>query len=375
MPDPHRDDTLARWRLVLGRFAQETLPCGGGKGYGRMERALDYLYGREYGGRGVRAGGAGSLDPSVLAIPEWLREVRDLFPKETVEVIEGHALERYRMTELVTDEEVLRRMEPSYELLKAILTFKDLMDGPVLEVARGIVRRTVEEIRRRLERDVRRTLWGRLSRRHPTRHKVARNLDWRRTIRENLKRWDPERRRLVVEKLHFLSRVDRHLPWHVILAVDCSGSMIDSVITSAIMAGIFASLPSLACSLVAFDTSVVDLTDQAGDPTRLLMSVQLGGGTDIGGALAYCESLVRSPQRTVVIVVTDFCEGAAPSALLAAIRRLRGAGARVLGLAALDERAEPQYDRDMAEQCAAAGAEIAALTPGRLAEWLGRILS
>jgi Mg-chelatase subunit ChlD len=165
------------------------------------------------------------------------------------------------------------------------------------------------------------------------------------------------------------------MPWHIIMAVDCSGSMMDSVIYSAVMAGIFRGLPSVRISLVAFDTAIVDLSDQVEDPTELLMNVQLGGGTDIGGALNYCESLVQYPHRTIVVLVTDFCEGGPPGVMLGAIKRLREAGVRVLGLAALDSKAEPAYDRGMAEHCVALGAEVAALTPQRLAEWLAKVLS
>jgi Mg-chelatase subunit ChlD len=279
------------------------------------------------------------------------------------------------MTELVTDAEVLRKLEPNYELLKAVLTFRHLMKGEVLETARKIVRQVVEDLRRRLAKEVRPVLWGRLNRQRRSRLKVFRNLDWRRTIRANLKNWDRERKRMVIESLHFFSRIERHMPWHIIRAVDCSGSMMDSVIYSAVMAGIFKGLPSLRVTLVAFDTAVVDLSDQVEDPTELLMNVQLGGGTDIAGALGYCESCVQSPSRTIVVLVTDFCEGGPPGALLAAIKRLREAGVRVLGLAALDEKAQPAYDRDMAERCVAMGAEVAALTPLRLAEWLAKVLS
>src|SRR5947209_5213011 len=196
---------LARWRLVLGRFADPQIPIGG-SGYGRMDRVLEYLYGREYAKRGVRKGGSGSHSgsddgddygreggsgPSVLYLPDWLREVRELFPRDTIEIVERHALERYGMTELVTDPEVLRKLEPNYELLKNVLTFKGMMHGEVLEVARSIIRRVIEELRRRLAQDVRRVLWGKLSRRHRSNLKVAKNLDVRRTIRDNLRHYDP----------------------------------------------------------------------------------------------------------------------------------------------------------------------------------------
>lgn len=394
-PNPQASDEvdLQRWRLILGRFAEQQLgQCGSRESRtARMDRVLDYLYGREYRGRGVRGvdgrgrgsrGDSHDIDSrlggdaaSLLSVPEWIREVRELFPNDTAEIIQRHALDRYGMTELVTDAEVLQRLEPSYELLKAILAFKGMMQGEVLEVARRIVREIVEDLRRKLAKEVRQALWGRLNKQRRSRLKVLRNLDWRRTVRDNLKNYDLQRNQLVLGALHFFSRVDHHMPWHIIMAVDCSGSMMDSVIHSAVMAGIFRGLPSLRVSLMAFDTAVVDLSDSVDDPTELLMSVQLGGGTDIGGALSYCETLVRTPTRTIVVLVTDFCEGGVPNRMLASIRRLCESGVKVLGLAALDAVAQPAYDRQMAEECVACGAEVAALTPQRLAEWLGRVLS
>jgi Mg-chelatase subunit ChlD len=378
---------------VLGRFAEPSLGSLGGTDSkeARMDRVLDFLYGREYRGRGVRGGageqGRGSGDDgdsdsreggrqeSVLAVPEWIAQVRELFPSDTAEIIEKHALDRYGMTELVTDADVLKRLQPNYELLKAILAFKGMMKGEVLEVARRIVRQVVEELRRKLARDVRQALWGRLNKQRRSQLKMLRNLDWRRTIRANLKHYDTARKQIILGSLHFFSRVNHHMPWHIIMAVDCSGSMMDSVIHSAVMAGIFNGLPALQVSLIAFDTAVVDLSDQVDDPTELLMAVQLGGGTDIDKALHYCESLVRTPTRTIIILVTDFFEGGNPSGMVATIKRLAEARVRVIGLAALDAEARPAYDHPMAERCVAAGAEVAALTPLRLAEWLGRILS
>ena len=370
----------ARWRLVLGRFAETALPgaLGGDQSMQQADRLLDYLYGREYRGRGVRERDperSAGLGESELTVPEWVAGVRDLFPKETVEVLERHALDRYEMTELVTDPEVLEKLEPNWDLLKSILAFKGMMGKEVLSTARRIVKKVVEDLTRRLTRDVRRVLWGKLNRRERSPIKLARNLDVRRTIRSNLKHWDADSQRLVLEHLHFFSRVKNHMPWHVIMAVDCSGSMLDSVIHSAVMAGIFNALPALKTSLIAFDTQIVDFSDRVDDPVEILMSVQLGGGTNIAAALRYCENLVQSPTRTIVLLVTDFFEGASPPDMIATIKRLRGAGVRVLGLAALDAEASPAYDKEMARRCADAGAEVAALTPLRLAEWLSKVLS
>jgi Mg-chelatase subunit ChlD len=343
-----------------------------------MEAALDFLYSREYKGRGVRdrpqAGSPGSLDPSQLNVPTWLGEVRDLFPKDVVEVIEKHALDRYGLTELVTDKETLEKLEPNEELLKTLLTFRGQLQGEVLQTARRIIRQVVEEIKRRLETEIRRALSGRLNRFRHSPQKAAQNFDWRGTIRRNLKYYDAKRRQIVLQDPQFFARNTRLLPWQVILCVDQSGSMADSVIHSAVMAGILAGLPMVRVKLVVFDTSVVDLSDRVDDPVEVLMSVQLGGGTNIGQALNYCETLVENPHRTILTLVSDFEEGGPPSIMLAACRRLREAGVKLLGLASLDSYASPIYDRNMAEQLADAGMEIAALTPKHFAEWLAKVI-
>jgi len=374
--------TLDRWRLVLGKYADQRLQQQGGSGqglaggYGRMDRALEYLYGREYQGRGLRKEFApGSLDPSQLTLVNWIGEVRELFPADTVEVIEKHALERYGLTELVTDPQTLERLQPNQQLLRTLLMLRGHLQGEVLNVARRIIRQVIEEIRRKLESEVRQTLAGRLNRFRHSPMAIAQNFDARGTVRRNLKHFDRDRRQLVVEQVRFFERNTRRLPWDIILCIDQSGSMADSVIHSAVMAGILAGLPAFRVKVVVFDTAVVDLSEHADDPVEVLMRVQLGGGTDIGKAVRYCSQLVENPHRTVLVLVSDFCEGASPAELVRAVKKLAEARVKLLGLAALDGQAHPSYDRAMAERLAACGMEIAALTPQRLAHWLVKVIS
>jgi Mg-chelatase subunit ChlD len=372
---------VERWRLVLGKYADRRLRSGAGGGglggsYGRMDLALEYLYGREYKDRGLRKDiSPGSLDPSQLTLVTWLSEVRELFPHDTVEVIEKHALDRYGLTELITDPQTLERLQPNQELLRTLLTLRSHLNGEVLQVARRIVRQVVEEIRRKLESEVRQALAGRLNRFRHSPMAIAQNFDAAGTIRRNLKHFDRERQQLVVEQLRFFERNTRRLPWDIILCVDQSGSMADSVIHSAVMAGILAGLPAFRVKLVVFDTNVVDLSEYADDPVETLMRAQLGGGTDIGQAVRYCTQLVENPHRTVLVLVTDFCEGAQPAELVRAVQKLAEARVRLLGLASLDGQAHPVYDRNMAERLADCGMEIAALTPQRLAHWLVKVIS
>ena len=300
---------------------------------GTDDAVLDYLYGREYEARGVRRqpggpgmGKGGGLGSSQLTAPRWLAEARRLFPRETMETLEKHALERYGLTDLVTDPETLRNLEPNQELLKILLTFKGELKGPILVEVKKIIRAVTEEIKRKLQREVENAFLGNLNRVQHSPLKVARNLDWRGTIRRNLKNYDPASGKIGLEEVRFFTRIKRRLPWDILLCVDQSGSMLDSIIHSAVLAGILHGLPALQVKLVVFDTAVVDLSDYLDDPVEVLMNIQLGGGTDIGRALAYTEQLIRNARRTVLILISDFEEGASPRNLIAACRRLAEPG-------------------------------------------------
>jgi len=203
---------------------------------------------------------------------------------------------------------------------------------------------------------------------------VARNFDLKTTLRRNLQHWNAERGQLLVERLYFHAAERKQRPWHVIIAVDQSGSMLDSAIFSAIMASIFAELPSLRTSLFLFDTRIADLSEQVGQPVDVLMKVQLGGGTDIGKAVAYAGTLVREPARSILVLITDFYEGGEVKRLVHNISELAEAGVRCIGLGALGHDARPQYDKATAGRCRKAGMDILVCTPERLAEAMAEII-
>jgi len=360
-----------RWRLVLGPGSEG---CLGGLPEGEWaarDEALNYLYNREYGpNRNVRRGG-GTLDPSSLTVPEWINAVHELFPQRTIERIEKDALERYGIDEMVTNPDLLSRAQPNPTLLKAVLRTKHLMNQEVLALARTLVRKVVDQLMERMARQVQSPFVGSVDRRRRSFLKVAKNFDAKTTIQRNLRHFDPESRRLFIRTPYFYSRVKRQVDrWQLIILVDESGSMLDSVIHSAVTASIFWGVSSLKTHLCLFDTDVVDVTADCTDPVETLMKVQLGGGTDIGNALAYAATLVDNPRRTIVVLITDFYEGAPVGRLLGVAKQLIESGVTLLGLAALDEAANPVYDRDLAERIVALGGHVAAMTPGELADWV-----
>ncbi|MFO0953034.1 MAG: VWA domain-containing protein [Isosphaeraceae bacterium] len=369
---------LVRWRLVMGQGAEDALGCPLEGSAAEQDRALEYLYRREYGqGRNVRGGSSrhGGLEDSQLSVPEWINAVHTLFPRKTIERIERDALERYQINEMVTNPDLLRRARPSQTLLKAVLHTKHLMNQEVLALARELVRKVVEELMEKLASPVQSAFLGAVDRHRRTRRKVAKNFDAETTIRRNLKRYDPETRRLYLETPYFFSRIRRQAEkWQVIILVDESGSMADSVIHAAVTAAIFFGIKTLRTHLVLFDTNVVDVTDQCQDPVETIMKVQLGGGTDIGSALAYGATLVDNPKRTIVVLITDFFEGAPAERLFSVVKGLCSSGVTLLGLAALDQQAEPNYDRATAQRFVDLGAHVGAMTPGELAAWVAQIV-
>lgn len=372
---------LRRWRMVLGRYAERSLPSAGmTRNDQRTDRALDYLYAREMARRGLRrdkrAGGRfGTMDPSQLTALGWLGELRALFPQSVYKTVQAHAIDNLGMAELLSDPKVLDALEPNKDLLKALIAFKGGADPAVREKIREVTRKVVDDIVKRLKPKVEAALAGRPNRFRRSQVKSMQTFDWRATIRDNLKNWDAERQVIIADRLRFHGRSRRRLPWTIILCVDQSGSMLSSTIYAAVMASILTALPAVEVKLIVFDTSIVDLSSEAHDPVEVLMAVQLGGGTDIASAMEYCETLITQPSRSIFVLVSDFEEGGSVPRMLAAARRMASARVTMLGLGALSDDAAPAFDRRMAERLTGCGMQVAALTPEHFAEWIGGVIA
>ncbi|MCB9684582.1 MAG: VWA domain-containing protein [Alphaproteobacteria bacterium] len=381
MADDRTLRAALRWRLVLGshadgpldlRAAAEGLSEGEADLAQRRDGALAFLYDREQERREHRRAGAGG--PSTVAVPRWLADVRRLFPKETVEVVERDALVRYGLRELVTDAEVLAQLEPTEDLLKVLLSFREHMAPDVLREARRMVRRILDDLTERIRATMEPALRGRARGQDRRPPRTFRNADWHRTIRRNLGRWDRERERIVADRIDFRAVQRQHSALRVVIAVDTSGSMLDSVIHAAVCASILAGLPSVRVDLLLWDHRVVDVSDRVRDPLEVLFAAQLGGGTKLLPALRACAERIEVPERTVLAVVSDWFvyDEVRPSIELAA--ELAAAGVRCFGLCALDAEARPNYDARVAAALADAGWWVGAVTPRHLAEQLARVL-
>jgi len=373
--DPH---TLARWRLVLGKSAEACgISCAGDEQAQRIEDLVGFVFGEGGDGgaasrsSGGRQGGRGGPQ---LTVPDWVDAVAELFPHQAKEVLEREFVQRRGIGELLEKPELLEKVEPNVELVKTLLTHKDLLNPKTRILARKIIDKVVNELRERMKVSVEQALTGALRRDRHSPRRVYRNLDFKTTLRRNLKNYDAGKQKVLVERLYFFAAERKKRPWHVIVTVDQSGSMLDSAIFSAIMASIFAELPAVRTSLVLFDTEVVDLSGQVGQPVDVLLSIQLGGGTDITKALEYDQQLVREPARTIIVLITDFYEGRDERDLVRQVRVLADAGVRLIGLGALGYDCRPSYNRSAAAKLRKAGMDILVCTPERLAECMARII-
>ena len=364
-----------RWRLALGRYANRGL----GQLTGRdadADQVLDFLYSREYQKRGLhRDPGPGSLDPTQMNAVKWLDRARAIFPAPVFEVLQSDALDRYELTALLKDPKCLESLEPNQDMLKVLLGFHGRADPAVKDKLRAIADKVIVEILERLRADVQRAMSGRRNRFRRSNIASAANFDWRATLRENLKTYDPERRQIVAEHLRFNATQRRRLPWRIILCVDQSGSMTDSIVYSAVMAAILSGLPGVNVRMVLFDTSIVDVSNKLTDPLETLLSVQLGGGTNIGAAVTYCEQFIENPERSVFVLLSDFAEGASPRSLYSAVARLAEARVKMIGLTALDNAGSAYFDAGVAGRLVELGMKVGAMTPDGFARWLAEVMA
>lgn len=378
MPDLTADDRqiLTRWRLVLGKAAEQhgISIDGDDEDARRIESLVGYLF-AEAAGSGQAKDRQGGLDKGhAMNVPRWVDEVGQLFPREAKEVMERELINRRGLRELMEKPEILERIEPNQELVKTLLTHRDLMNEKTRVLARKIIEKVVEELKQKLKVQIEPAITGAIRRDKHSPRRVYRNLDLRRTVRRNLHNFDASSSKLLVDRLYFHAAERKSRPWHIIVAVDQSGSMLDSAIYSAVMASIFAGLPSVRTSLFLFDTDIADLTDQVGQPVDVLLSIQLGGGTDITKALQYGYQLVRQPARTIVVLVTDFYEGRPERDLVNQVKEMAQAGIRMIGLGALGYDARPEYNKTTAAKCRKVGMDILSCTPEKLADAMAQII-
>lgn len=370
-----------RWRMVLGG-GDEGDAAEPGRGItgmaldghdARIDAALAAVYDTEPAGRRSR-GRSGGLGRSAPSVARWLGDIRRYFPSSVVQVLQRDAIERLQLRQLLLEPEMLQAVEPDLHLVTLLVELNRLLPDATRASARAVVASVVHDIEQRLSARTQQAVAGALARSHRTRRPRHADIDWGRTIEANLRHYLPEHRTVVPERLVGYGRRRRSLERDVIVAIDQSGSMADSVVHAAVFGAVLASMPALSTQVVAFDTAVADLTPALGDPVDVLFGVQLGGGTDIAQAVGYCQQRITRPAATVMVIVSDLFEGGNEALLHERIASLVRAGVTVVVLLALSDDGAPAYDHVQAAVLAELGVPSLACTPDAFPDLLAAAL-
>lgn len=374
-------EKLRKWRLILGRHAdpdnevsleeeegesqegdpQDSTPQASDQG---MDEVLEALYDQE------RKGQLGSSSPN---INRWLGDIREYFPTSVVQIMQKDALDRLGLDQMLLEPELLESVEPDVHLVGTILSLKKIMPEKTKETARTVVRKVVEELEKKLRNPLREAIEGALHRSVRNRRPKFNEINWHHTIRKNLKHYQEDLKTIIPEDLIGYGRKGNSLK-HIILLVDQSGSMASSVVYASVCGAILATLRSIKTHFVVFDTAVVDLSENLSDPVDLLFGTQLGGGTDIRKAFAYAQTLINTPNDSIVVLISDLYEGGNEREMLKRAATLKQAGVQVICLLALSDKGRPEYDKEVAEKLNALKIPTFACTPDKFPDLVAAAL-
>lgn len=381
-------EQAARWRLILGKQAEESLGSMGGCTLSadqlEMDEALEAIYGGEQDEEisqdewkhktvGPHGTAKGRVKPRVA---KWLDQVRNFFPKDVVVLLQHDAIERRGMKELLFEPEIMANVEPSLDLASAVLELKHMVPEKAKAAARDLVRRVVEELRKRLESRFAQAVRGSLDRNQHSPFRSMANLDWPRTIRRNLKNYNQDLKTIIPENISFFQRKRKQNDWNVIIAMDQSGSMHSSLIYGGIMGAILASMPAVETHVVAFNhEEVVDLTELCSDPVDLLFGVQLSGAEDYWKATSYCERFMHTPSKTLYILLADLYDTSPnESRFVKKMEFLLESGLKAVTLLAISDSGQPSFNENLANKLAKMGMPCFACIPDRLPDLLAAVL-
>ena len=359
------EEYLKRWRLILGGNEADGTGITLTQEEQRIDQSLEAVYNSD------RRGGLGSSAPKVS---RWLGDIREFFPQTVVQVIQRDAIKRLNITSLLTEKEMLETVVPDVHLVATLMSLSRVIPEKNKEMARQVVRKVVDELLRKLSAPTQQAVTGALNRSARRRNPRYNEIDWKTTITKNLKNYQPEYKTIIPEVRIGYGRKRKAMK-DIILCLDQSGSMGTSVIYSGIFGSVLASIPAVSTRIVVFDTAVVDLTDDLQDPVDLLFGVQLGGGTDIARALAYCQGVITRPQDTVLVLVTDLYEGGDAREMRKKFVSLVNSGVQLIVLPALNDDGAPSYDKDHAEFLANIGVPTFACTPDKFPDLMAAALS
>jgi hypothetical protein len=376
---------LQRWRLILGDAVDDELENFSGLANQKsldlsadqiaIDESLAAIYDEtntDLSQVGKRSAGHGKSSP---LISKWLTDIRTFFPEDIVSVIQSDAIERRGLTQLLFEPELLKNVKADISMVTTLMSLKGKIPEQTKQTARELVAVLVAEINKRLASGIKKAVSGALNKKSHSPIPNVNAIDWKYTIRKNLKNYNQDMKKIIPERFYFFDRARQTNNWTVIMDMDQSGSMADSIIYGSVVGSIFASIQALKTHVVAFDTEVVDLSEKYGnDPVDMIFGIQLGGGTDINKSVAYCEQFVTEPAKTLFILLTDLFEGGNRAALVRRLREMQEAGVKVICLLALSDRGKPMYDERLAKKLSSFAIPCFACSPNLLPDFIEGVL-
>jgi VWA domain containing CoxE-like protein len=375
------NDTLKRWRLILGGEDADGTGCSLSGKDAAMDAALSALYDFErkkkfeYEEKDNTKVGRGASQPQIA---RWLGDIRQYFPQSVVQVIQNDALKQPELQrKLLFEPEILAQATPDVHLLATLMELGKMIPEKTKDTARQVVKQVVDDLMQKLEQKTIQAISGSLNKSVRNRRPRYNEINWDATIRKNLKHYQPEYKTIIPETRIGYGRKNKRSLKDIVLCMDQSGSMGSSVVYTGIFGAVMASLPTLKTHMVVYDTEVVDLTEDLKDPVDLLFGVQLGGGNDTNKALTYCQTLITKPDDTIFILITDLYEGhGEPERLMRQrMEELVQAGVQLIVILALGDDGSPSYERGNAQFLAKIGVPVFACTPDLFPDMMAAAIS
>jgi Mg-chelatase subunit ChlD len=341
------EQNLKKWRLILGGDEADGTGCTLTGADIQIDRALSVLYDFEKKQKFdySQPKGQGGSEGSSPSVARWLGDIRNFFPNSVVKVMQNDALKHPELQrKMMLEPEILEQATPDVHLVATLMELGKLIPEKTKDTARRVVEKVVEELMAKLEQKTIAALTGALNRSVRNYNPRYNEIDWNTTIRKNLKHYQPDYKTIIPEIRVGFGRKSKRSLKDIVLCLDQSGSMGTSVVYSGIFGAVMASLPNIKTQMVVFDTQVADLTEDLKDPVDILFGVQLGGGTDINLALQYCQGIIKKPDDTILVLITDLYEGGNLAEMRKRAVALAESGVQVICLLALNDDGSPSFD-------------------------------
>ncbi|MFE1856477.1 VWA domain-containing protein [Streptomyces sp. NPDC002387] len=325
---------------------------------GWLERALGCKPGELRGGRPGGGPGRG-VGPTGTGGGGATSDLSRLIPAIGPELgaIEADLVRRMHLREVLADPRLAAQLTPSMSLIEQLLRDKNNLSGVALANAKALIRRYVDDVADVLRTQVEKATVGAVDRSVPPK-RVFRNLDLDRTIWKNLTNWSPEEERLYVDRLFYRHTARRTTPQRLIVVVDQSGSMVDSMVNCTILASIFAGLPKVDVHLIAYDTRAIDLTPWVNDPFEALLRTNLGGGNDGPVAMAMARPKIAEPRNTVMVWISDFYEFDRSQPLFEGIEAVHRSGVKFIPVGSVTSSGRQEVNPWFRERFKALGTPV-----------------